>query len=140
MLVQLDFDSLKEIGVRSAGHRLELLKAIYRLKVDNGVAIEPEHYVPNCEPLSDAKCHLSLEVNDQMPWAAAEAIEDVFSDNTPLGRLMQLISNQSTPFLHHLGTKCPYWTRQLNLVSAFQMTESSILSKRYSDFRLESCS
>lgn len=72
VLVQLDFDSLKEIGVRSAGHRLELLKAIYRLKVENGVAIEPEHYVPN-----------------------SEAMEDVFSDNTPLGRLMQLISNQN---------------------------------------------
>ncbi|KAG9045934.1 Adaptor for signal transduction [Tulasnella sp. UAMH 9824] len=72
VLVQLDFDSLKEIGVLSAGHRLELLKAIYRLKVENGVAIEPEHYVPN-----------------------SEAIEDVFSDNTPLGRLMQLISHQN---------------------------------------------
>lgn len=72
VLVQLDFDSLKEIGVRSAGHRLDLLRAIYRLKVENGVAIEPEHYVPN-----------------------SEAIEDVFSDNTPLGRLMQLISNQN---------------------------------------------
>ncbi|KAG9017107.1 Adaptor for signal transduction [Tulasnella sp. 427] len=72
VLVQLDFDSLKEIGVRSAGHRLELLKAIYRLKIENGVAIEPEHYVPN-----------------------SETIEDVFSDNTPLGRLMQLINNQN---------------------------------------------
>ena len=49
VLIYLDFDTLREIGITSAGHRLEILKAIYRLKVDSGIPIEPEHYIPLCK-------------------------------------------------------------------------------------------
>ncbi|KAG8907673.1 Adaptor for signal transduction [Tulasnella sp. 403] len=72
VLIHLDFDSLRDIGIVSAGHRLEILKAIYRLKVENGIPIEPEHYVP-----------------------LSETNEEVFAENTPLGRLMQMISMQN---------------------------------------------
>ncbi|KAG5518600.1 hypothetical protein PMAC_002996 [Pneumocystis sp. 'macacae'] len=41
-----DHESLKEIGILSAGHRLSFLKAIYRIKVDQDILIEPEHYIP----------------------------------------------------------------------------------------------
>ncbi len=40
------------MGINSAGHRLDILKAIYRLKVDNAIPIEPDHYVPLCEVIS----------------------------------------------------------------------------------------
>ncbi|KAG4304855.1 hypothetical protein PORY_001908 [Pneumocystis oryctolagi] len=46
ILIHLDHESLKEIGILSAGHRLSFLKAIYRIKVDQDILIEPEHYIP----------------------------------------------------------------------------------------------
>lgn len=48
VLIQLDFDSLRDVGITSAGHRLDILRAIYRLKVENKIPIESDHYVPLC--------------------------------------------------------------------------------------------
>lgn len=49
ILIHLNHESLKEIGILSAGHRLTLLKAIYRIKIDQNIPIEPEHYIPISE-------------------------------------------------------------------------------------------
>ena len=49
ILVQLDADALKEIGITTIGQRLAILKAVYQVKVAQGVEIEPGHYVPPCE-------------------------------------------------------------------------------------------
>lgn len=48
VLIHLDFETLRDIGITSAGHRLDILKAIYRLKLENGIPIESDHYVPLC--------------------------------------------------------------------------------------------
>lgn len=45
-LIHLDHDELRDIGIKSVGHRLTILKNIYHIKVAHGVTIEPEHYVP----------------------------------------------------------------------------------------------
>ncbi|KAI5837042.1 hypothetical protein DFP73DRAFT_522160 [Morchella snyderi] len=45
-LIHLEHDELRDIGIKSVGHRLTILKNIYHLKVAHGVTIEPEHYVP----------------------------------------------------------------------------------------------
>lgn len=47
--MQLDADALKEIGITTIGQRLAILKAVYQVKVAQGVEIEPGHYVPPCE-------------------------------------------------------------------------------------------
>jgi hypothetical protein len=47
-LIHLEHDELRDIGIKSVGHRLTILKNIYHLKVAHGVTIEPEHYVPVC--------------------------------------------------------------------------------------------
>lgn len=48
VLIHLDFETLRDIGITSAGHRLDILRAIYRLKLENGIPIEADHYVPLC--------------------------------------------------------------------------------------------
>jgi protein STE50 len=48
ILQALDSESLKEIGISSVGQRLTVLKAVYTLKIRDGVPIEPDHYVPPC--------------------------------------------------------------------------------------------
>ena len=77
------------MGINSAGHRLDILKAIYRLKVDNAIPIEPDHYVPLCEVVFYALLSCSESSS------TAEANEDVFPENTPLGKLMRMIATQS---------------------------------------------
>ncbi|GAA6062907.1 hypothetical protein JCM10212_004356 [Sporobolomyces blumeae] len=54
VLVHLDHQSLKDVGVHSVGHRLDILKAVYSLKVLQDVPIEEGHYVPPSEELDDA--------------------------------------------------------------------------------------
>jgi hypothetical protein len=48
ILSLLDHDYLKDIGVRSVGQRLTILKAVYRLKVEQDIPIEPDAYIPPC--------------------------------------------------------------------------------------------
>ncbi|CAG8548974.1 20897_t:CDS:2 [Cetraspora pellucida] len=46
ILVLLDHEGLKDLGVRSVGHRISILKAIYNLKIQHNVPIELGQYVP----------------------------------------------------------------------------------------------
>ena len=48
ILQALDSESLREIGITSVGQRLVILKAVYVLKIRDGLPIEPDHYVPAC--------------------------------------------------------------------------------------------
>ena len=49
ILVHLDHEALKDIGVVSVGHRLAILRKVYDHKIADGVQIDPEHFVPACE-------------------------------------------------------------------------------------------
>jgi hypothetical protein len=45
----MDHEHLKDIGIRSVGQRLVILKGIYQLKVAHDIPIEPDAYIPPCE-------------------------------------------------------------------------------------------
>ena len=49
VLVQLSQVNLKEMGINSVGHRLTILKAVYEVKLKQGVSIEEGDYVPLCK-------------------------------------------------------------------------------------------
>ncbi|KAG9297965.1 hypothetical protein G9A89_018793 [Geosiphon pyriformis] len=49
ILVRLDHEALKDIGVRSVGQRVSILKAIYKLKLQHNVPVELGDYVPPSE-------------------------------------------------------------------------------------------
>ena len=53
-LCLLDSEGLKAVGVSTIGQRLSILKAVYNLKLAHNVAIDADHYVPQCRypPLS----------------------------------------------------------------------------------------
>ena len=57
VLVKLDQDTLKEVGVASLGQRLAILKAVYHLKIANHIDIEPDHYIPPCQFSFIFVCH-----------------------------------------------------------------------------------
>ncbi|CAG8524077.1 2661_t:CDS:10 [Ambispora gerdemannii] len=46
ILVHMDHEALKDIGIRSVGQRVSILKAIYNLKLQHNVPVELLDYVP----------------------------------------------------------------------------------------------
>ena len=48
VLVLLDQDSLKEIGIATIGQRLAILKAVYNVKLAQNIPIKRDDYVPPC--------------------------------------------------------------------------------------------
>ncbi|KAH9462297.1 hypothetical protein Pst134EB_006201 [Puccinia striiformis f. sp. tritici] len=67
VLIHLDNELLKDIGIQSVGKRLTILKAIYKLKLKEDIPIEDGHWIP---PLGD------LEHEDSDP--------DTHSDASPI--------------------------------------------------------
>ncbi|KAF3903446.1 hypothetical protein ABW20_dc0103366 [Dactylellina cionopaga] len=53
-LIHLNHELLEEMGIESIGHRLQILKAVYKVKIAHEVPIEPEHYVPITANPADA--------------------------------------------------------------------------------------
>lgn len=50
-LVALKHDELKELGIASVGHRITILKAVYEIKMEQDIPIDPDSYVPqSAEP------------------------------------------------------------------------------------------
>ncbi|KAF3930738.1 hypothetical protein ABW19_dt0209954 [Dactylella cylindrospora] len=53
-LIHLNHEELLEMGIESIGHRLQILKAVYKVKISHEVPIEPDHYVPITANPADA--------------------------------------------------------------------------------------
>ncbi|KAG8767312.1 Adaptor for signal transduction, partial [Ceratobasidium sp. 428] len=49
ILSLLDHEYLKDIGIKSVGQRLAILKAVYQLKIEQDIPIEPDAYIPPSE-------------------------------------------------------------------------------------------
>ena len=47
-LIALKHDELKEMGVKSIGHRLTILKGVYDIKHKQGVPTDSDHWIPPC--------------------------------------------------------------------------------------------
>ncbi|KAF3918084.1 hypothetical protein ABW21_db0207066 [Orbilia brochopaga] len=53
-LIHLTHEELQEMGIGSIGHQLQILKAVYKVKIAHEVPIEPDHYVPITANPADA--------------------------------------------------------------------------------------
>ena len=45
-MIHADHDMLKELEITAVGQRIALLKAIYNIKVQNGIPFEEDDYIP----------------------------------------------------------------------------------------------
>ena len=72
VLATLHHDELKDLGVTSVGQRLTILKAVYALKQNQGITIEPDDYIPPClcPPLSSSMVPLADPVRSGGPTGA----------------------------------------------------------------------
>ena len=52
-LIAMHHEEFKDLGIRSVGHRLTILKAVYDMKLRHNVQIDNDHYVPLCKSPRD---------------------------------------------------------------------------------------
>ncbi|KAH8920761.1 RA-domain-containing protein [Atractiella rhizophila] len=60
ILVHLDHQGLKDVGVHSVGQRLAVLKGVYTLKIRDDVPIEEGHWVPPSDDVDPNACDSPL--------------------------------------------------------------------------------
>ncbi|EJC98007.1 uncharacterized protein FOMMEDRAFT_171383 [Fomitiporia mediterranea MF3/22] len=123
ILIQLDAEALKEVGIATVGQRLLILKAVYQLKIAQGVELEPGHYIPPSEI-------------DAAPLQTAQSEYDIFQTlhsslthtSPPLYEIQDHIENRDSAFAES-GAEC---TRVVVLPSSIN-TRPLMASRRKTD-------
>ncbi|CAE6413118.1 unnamed protein product [Rhizoctonia solani] len=87
----MDHEHLKDIGVRSVGQRLAILKAVYQLKVAYDIPIEPDGYIPPSEVVDElANEAITMQKLWTMVGDQNERIRRLESENQRLQDTMQV--------------------------------------------------
>lgn len=108
VLIHLDQADLGEIGVRSVGHRLRILKAIYEIIIRQDIPMDGDHYIPPTvvEAKGDIPASLvqSLEIRDERMGYAEneirklnEGIHKLREDLLPIFRMAKESKPLPTP-------------------------------------------
>ncbi|KAK9324394.1 hypothetical protein V1517DRAFT_53409 [Lipomyces orientalis] len=66
VLIHLDHDFLKDLGVSSVGHRLQILKAVYNIKIAQDIHVEAGQFVPLSLSEQEAADHETVDVQRLM--------------------------------------------------------------------------
>ncbi|MBW0467409.1 hypothetical protein O181_007124 [Austropuccinia psidii MF-1] len=80
VLVHLDNELLKDIGIHSVGKRLAILKAIYKLKIRDDIPIEDGHWVP---PLGDIEIDQSDDTQSTSSIYCSQQQNSSLSNSNP---------------------------------------------------------
>ncbi|RKP25461.1 hypothetical protein SYNPS1DRAFT_28815 [Syncephalis pseudoplumigaleata] len=104
VLVHLDHETLRDLNVISVGHRLGILKAIYRLKMEHNISIEAGDFVPQ------GKCHyMDAWTEDYTTRSNAAAqnarIQQVMDDINHVNHEMKMLRDQLLPVLRQIAGK-----------------------------------
>ncbi|KAK9368680.1 hypothetical protein V1509DRAFT_622448 [Lipomyces kononenkoae] len=66
VLIHLDHDFLKDLGVSSIGHRLQILRAVYNIKIAQDIPIEAGQFIPLSLSEQEAADHETVDVQRLM--------------------------------------------------------------------------
>lgn len=160
-LIFLQHEELIELGVRSVGHRLTILKAVYEQKIRNGVKIEEGDYVPlsaeaekadmNATQDDIARVIESIRLRDQRIIAAEaelrvmkQDLDRIAEENKKLREealpMMRLMKDQSTPLPDPAGGTLPSPREALPTkqpeATAPKENKGSSLSRKFSTKKL----
>ncbi|KAJ2552160.1 U3 small nucleolar RNA-associated protein [Coemansia sp. RSA 1933] len=116
VLINLDHESLKDLGIQALGKRLLVLKSIYFLKLQHDVPITPDSYVPQTVDVEPDYTHGSSFQRKQKRQTD-ESISRIIDDITTLSSEVSMIRNdmQRIYRLSILENKpLPALTRQTN--------------------------
>ncbi|CAE6440295.1 hypothetical protein ACGC1H_003573 [Rhizoctonia solani] len=102
----MDHEHLKDIGIKSVGQRLAILKAVYQLKVAYDIPIEPDGYIPPSEVIDElANEAITIQKLWTMMGEQTERIRRLESENQRLQDTMQVCMEElATVSRAHLQT------------------------------------
>ncbi|KAJ2721263.1 hypothetical protein GGI07_004096 [Coemansia sp. Benny D115] len=92
VLVNLDHESLKDLGIRALGKRLLVLKSIYFLKLQHDIPITSDSYVPQTVDVEPDYMHASSYQRKQKRQTE-ENISRMMEDISSLSSEMSMIRN-----------------------------------------------
>ncbi|CAE6455355.1 unnamed protein product [Rhizoctonia solani] len=91
ILSLMDHEHLKDIGIKSVGQRLAILKAVYQLKVAHDIPLEPDGYIPPSEVVDElANEGITIQKLWVMMGEQNERIRRLESENQRLQDTMQV--------------------------------------------------
>ncbi|CEL61728.1 hypothetical protein RSOLAG1IB_04478 [Rhizoctonia solani AG-1 IB] len=91
ILSLMDHEHLKDIGIKSVGQRLAILKAVYQLKVAYDIPIEPDGYIPPSEVVDELTNEgITIQKLWVMMGEQGERIRRLESENQRLQDTMQV--------------------------------------------------
>jgi len=81
----LDLEGLKAVGISTVGQRLAILKAVYLVKLAQNIPIDPEHYIPPCEPSLSFFCTSGsypgiAEAQERQEHLSLDKLHDIVTD------------------------------------------------------------
>ncbi|KAK4051136.1 hypothetical protein OIV83_002958 [Microbotryomycetes sp. JL201] len=92
ILVHLDHEALKDVGIHSVGQRLAILRAVYQLKVQQNIPVESGHYVPPSESIDIADEHGGQMSSEQIAYWLNERDERIKQLEYEIHRLHDAMS------------------------------------------------
>ncbi|KAM0787628.1 hypothetical protein ACM66B_003694 [Microbotryomycetes sp. NB124-2] len=93
ILVHLDHEALKDVGIHSVGQRLAILRAVYQLKVQQNIPVESGHYVPPSESIDIADEHGGQMSSAQIAYWLNERDERIKQLEYEIHRLHDTMAN-----------------------------------------------
>ncbi|KAK9241326.1 hypothetical protein V1525DRAFT_392806 [Lipomyces kononenkoae] len=93
VLIHLDHDFLKDLGVSSIGHRLQILRAVYSIKIAQDIPIEAGQFIPlslseqevaDHETVNVRRLMKSLEIRDRRIMHAEQEIKRLMENYSRL--------------------------------------------------------
>ncbi|KAK9359973.1 hypothetical protein V1504DRAFT_183179 [Lipomyces starkeyi] len=93
VLIHLDHDFLKDLGVSSIGHRLQILRAVYNIKIAQDIPIEAGQFIPlslseqevaDHETVDVQRLMKSLEIRDRRIMHAEQEIKRLMENYSRL--------------------------------------------------------
>ncbi|KAF8889377.1 hypothetical protein BD779DRAFT_1521192 [Infundibulicybe gibba] len=102
VLCMMDAVSLKALGVSTIGQRLAILKAIYLIKLAQGIPVAAHHYVPPSEN-PDQLENVSISKLHSMIQTQAQRLRNLEEENKNLGNTMQTILDEFNGMQASLG-------------------------------------
>ncbi|CAE7053267.1 unnamed protein product [Rhizoctonia solani] len=104
----MDHEHLKDIGIKSVGQRLAILKAVYQLKVAYDIPIEPDGYIPPSEVVDELNEAITMQKLWTMMGQQNERIRRLESENQRLQDTMQVCMEElATVSRAHLQGEVP---------------------------------
>ncbi|KAI9595086.1 hypothetical protein BDF19DRAFT_443400 [Syncephalis fuscata] len=100
VLIHLSHETLRDLNVTSVGHRLGILKAIYKLKVEQNIPIEADGFIPQ-----DIDTWTEDRTGRSNLASQAAKVQNVMDEVAHISHELKMLRDQLLPVLRQIAGK-----------------------------------